>query len=287
LCSSDLTFSIVSGPIIGDLGLILPGNIVRYSPRKNLNGTDSFVFKVDDGKGGTSTATVAITVNAINDAPLAPTVNVNTDEDKSIQVTFAGTDVEQDTLIYSVAAVGNGGPSRGDLDAYVGNPVTYTPRANLIGLASFTYAVFAGSTTTNGTVNITVISINDAPTATRTILTTPENKALSITLTGSDIDGDNLSFAVTNTAGLLNGSLSPMTQCNLVTYTPTSNITATVTDSFEFTVSDGVALPVTTGTMTIEVTRVNEVPIISSISPLTAEDKRGRASGRDQAGRSM
>ncbi|HYV09562.1 MAG TPA: Ig-like domain-containing protein [Pyrinomonadaceae bacterium] len=42
---------------------------VRYSPNLNFFGSDSFTYTIDDGHGGQSTATVNVTVNAVNDAP--------------------------------------------------------------------------------------------------------------------------------------------------------------------------------------------------------------------------
>ncbi|HEU4837155.1 MAG TPA: Ig-like domain-containing protein [Pyrinomonadaceae bacterium] len=43
---------------------------VRYSPNLNFFGSDSFTYTIDDGHGGQSTATVNVTVNAVNDAPV-------------------------------------------------------------------------------------------------------------------------------------------------------------------------------------------------------------------------
>lgn len=44
-----------------------------YAPNGDANGPDSFTYKVTDGDGDTSTATVNITVNPVNDAPLINT----------------------------------------------------------------------------------------------------------------------------------------------------------------------------------------------------------------------
>ena len=41
-----------------------------YTPVNNYSGSDSFSYTVDDGKGGTNTYTVAITVNAVADTPI-------------------------------------------------------------------------------------------------------------------------------------------------------------------------------------------------------------------------
>jgi hypothetical protein len=53
---------------------INPNKTVHYSPNLNFFGSDSFTYTIDDGHGGQSTATVNVTVNAVNDAP-AFTIN--------------------------------------------------------------------------------------------------------------------------------------------------------------------------------------------------------------------
>src|SRR3989454_3308353 len=55
-----ITFSIVSGPNSGKLSGSAPNLI--YTPNANFNGTDSFTFKVNDGRVDSNIATVAITV---------------------------------------------------------------------------------------------------------------------------------------------------------------------------------------------------------------------------------
>ena len=49
---------------------INPDKTVRYAPALNFFGSDSFTYTIDDGHGGQATATVNVTVNAINDAPV-------------------------------------------------------------------------------------------------------------------------------------------------------------------------------------------------------------------------
>ena len=48
---------------------INPDKTVHYAPAQDFNGTDSFTYTIDDGHGGTATATVNVTVNGVNDAP--------------------------------------------------------------------------------------------------------------------------------------------------------------------------------------------------------------------------
>jgi hypothetical protein len=48
---------------------INPDKTIHYAPASNFFGSDSFTYTIDDGHGGTATATVDVTVNAVNDKP--------------------------------------------------------------------------------------------------------------------------------------------------------------------------------------------------------------------------
>lgn len=89
-------------------------------------------------------------------------------------------------------------------------------------------------------VTIEVIPVNDAPTANAQPVTTQENTAVVITLRGSDVDGDLLTFRIA--APPARGTLSPLAQERrnneaTVTYTPNPKFTGS--DGFRFRVNDG------------------------------------------------
>ncbi len=63
-----LTYSIVSGASHGTASVV--SGQLHYSPAANYNGSDSFTYKANDGLLDSNTATVNVTVNAVNDAPV-------------------------------------------------------------------------------------------------------------------------------------------------------------------------------------------------------------------------
>ena len=65
-----LTATLVNGPAHGTLVLAEDGSFV-YTPEANFNGTDSFTYKATDGTLESNLATVTITVNPVNDWPVA------------------------------------------------------------------------------------------------------------------------------------------------------------------------------------------------------------------------
>src|SRR6185369_14358396 len=79
---------------------------------------DSFTYKANDGALDSNTATVSVTVNPVNDAPVASAQSATTAEDTSKTVTFTGTDVDGDSLDFKVTSL----PANGKL--YEGTDTT-------------------------------------------------------------------------------------------------------------------------------------------------------------------
>src|SRR5207245_1486226 len=120
---SPLTYAIVAGPAHGTLSGTAPA--LTYTPAANYNGLDSFTFKANDGSLDSNTATVTITVTAVNDAPVASDQAVTTDEDTTKAITLSATDIEGSPLTYAIVA----GPAHGTLSG-TAPALTYTPAAN-------------------------------------------------------------------------------------------------------------------------------------------------------------
>ncbi len=78
-----------SGPSNGTLALNADGSFT-YTPNADFNGTDSFTYRANDGIVFSNQATVTITVNAVNDAPVAVDDGYTTAEDTPLTVAAPG-----------------------------------------------------------------------------------------------------------------------------------------------------------------------------------------------------
>jgi hypothetical protein len=201
--------------------------------------------------------------------PTANATSKTTAEDTPAAVTLTGSDPDTCELVFSVVTA----PAHGTVGTITnnacvnGNPktdsasITYTPAANYNGPDSFTFLVNDGTSSSSpATVSLTVTAVNDAPVASAGSVTTPKNTAAPATLTGTDPETCELTFAIGTAPA--HGSLgavgnqactagSPNTDHATVQYTPAANYTGS--DSFTYTVSDG-SLTSSPATVSITVT---------------------------------
>lgn len=229
-----VSYSIVTGPTKGTLSGTAPNLI--YTPAKNSNGQDAFTYRVSDGFLNSANALATVAVTPVNDAPTVANLNFTSQQGQSVQVTLAGTDPEGSSLSYSIAS----SPAHGTLSGS-GVIRTFTPTPGYSGTDSFTYRASDGllsSALATVSIQITSPSIptsNTAPVANGSTAQTMEAQAVSIPLSGSDADGDSLSFTIVRQPlrGTLSGN-SPQ-----LTYTPATGFIGD--DDLQFVASDGKA----------------------------------------------
>jgi endonuclease G len=249
----------------------LASGVVTYTPAANYNGPASFTYSVCDNgfTGGSSdslcaSATVNVDVASVNDAPVAANDAASTNEDTALQIAAAtltsndsaGPDESSQTL--TVSSVSATADTHGTV-SLAGGLVTYTPAANYHGPASFAYSVCddgTGSLCASATVNVDVVSVNDAPSVAITVAPAGlEGSAVTATASASDLDGDSLSYAWTVTKNGAPFSTSP-------NFTPDDDGTYVVS----VVVSDGTA----TGADSKSVTVSNVDPVIAGVAGPTA-----------------
>jgi hypothetical protein len=232
-----------------------------YTPNMDYAGSDGFVYEICDTTGQCDTATVSLVVNPINDAPVADAQSLTTDEDTPLTVTLTGSDVDGDSLTFTVVTQ----PAHGSLTGTAPD-LTYTPDPDFNGADSFTFIVNDGELDSAvANIDITINAVNDAPTADAQSLTTDEDTPLAVTLTGSDVDGDSLTFTVVTPPafGSLTGTAPDLT------YTPDPDFNGA--DSFTFIVNDG-ELESAVANIDITINAVNDAPTADDQDLQTDED---------------
>ena len=254
-----LTYSIVTSPDSGLLSGTAPN--LTYTPNPNFNDLDSFTFKANDGKIDSDIAIVSLTVNPVNDPPVANPQSVETPQDTPVAITLTGSDIDGDPLTYIIVTL----PINGALSGTVPN-LTYTPNLDFIGSDSFTFKVNDGTVdSAPATVSITVTKVNHPPVAYDQSVTTNEDTPAAITLTASDPDGDLLTYILVTLPanGTLTGTAPDLT------YTPNLNFYGL--DTFTFQANDG-KLDSNIATVSITVTSINDSPVANDQSVTTIQD---------------
>jgi N-acetylmuramoyl-L-alanine amidase len=259
-----LKLNIVSGGFILNGGCNIYGYVNAPNGTVIINGAAKLV-------GGCISA--GLTVNGTgllqlfdvqsfeNHPPVAANQPVTTLENTAKGIVLAATDVDGQTLTYSVVSQ----PGHGSLS---GTPpqLTYTPNHGYYGPDSFTFKANDGQADSNiATVSITVTHVNHAPVANAQSPTLNQGSSTSVTLAGSDADNDPLTFRTTSSPA--NGALSG-TPPNL-TYTPVTSFYGT--DSFTFVANDG-TVDSPPATVSITVIHVNHPPIAAGQSVQANED---------------
>ncbi len=200
-----------------------------------------------------------------NVAPVANSQTLNTQNNAQLQLVLTGSDLNRDTLTYSVAS----SPVHGSVTGTPPN-LTYQPDENYVGSDEFTFVVSDGALNSNeAKVTFSVQATpetNSPPVANNQALSTIVDIVLPVELTASDADGDALGYTLVNQPS--NGQLTG--QPPSMQYTPTTGFTGV--DNFTFRVNDGV---IDSAVATIEVTvspdaPVNTAPVANEQSVSTA-----------------
>ena len=213
--------------------------------------------------GGPDTATVSITVDAVNDPPTCSGDTSSDDEDTDQTGTVACSDLDGNPLAYSKVA----GPAHGTAAVAADGDWTYSPYADYSGPDSFTFRANDGTVNSGtSTLSITVISVNDAPVCADDSSSGGKNQLQSGTLVCTDADDDTLTYS--KVSGPAHGSAAVAADGDW-TYNPTHNYTGS--DSFDFKANDGTSDSVV-ATMDLTVTPTNDPPVCAPDSSSGSED---------------
>jgi len=123
--SAKLSAALVAGPANGDLAFNSDGSFT-YTPKADFNGDDSFTYQASDGTDKSDVVKVSLTINPVNDAPVANPDNATVDEDHAVTIDVLAndTDVDAGAKLSLVAASVTGGLGTATI---VDNQLVYDP----------------------------------------------------------------------------------------------------------------------------------------------------------------
>ncbi len=218
---------------------------------------ESFSYEISDGNGGTSTASVTITVTGVNDAPVAGDDTATTDEDSALAGALLGndTDAEEDALsVTSVRVEVDGEPtdhaagslielaSGATLTVNADGTYDFDPNGAFEGLGagdeaqeSFSYEISDGNGgTSTASVTITVTGVNDAPVAGDDAATTDEDSALAGALLGNDTDAEEDALSVTSVTTDVDGEPTDHAAGSLIELASGATLTVNADGTYDF-----------------------------------------------------
>ncbi|MGO4396137.1 Ig-like domain-containing protein [Variovorax sp. M-6] len=270
-----LNFAMTRGPEHGTVTIDPATGHYTYVPAPGYEGPDSFEITVSDGRGGSVTVNVPVTVTPVNDAPVAADQAMATNEDTPLTGRVEGHDPDGDTLTYTKGT----DPSHGTVTVNPDGSYTYTPAPNFHGTDSFTVAVDDGhGGTTISTVTVTVNPVNDLVSAADDSYTVPEDGTVALDLLANDSAADGGAHVVSingvaltggvQTIGVDHGSVHVAADGSL-SFVPDADYNGPV--SFGYVVADADG-DTATATVGIDVTPVNDPPAVAPPNLVTTQE---------------
>ena len=270
---------------------------IIYTPDMDFNGTDEFTYEICDADGDCDEATVTVTIESVDDVPVAVDDASTTDEDTpvAIDVTdnddFGGDGPSTGTI--TVPMDGDAGyPTDGDIalddkgtpDDPTDDEIIYTPDMDFNGTDEFTYEICdADGDCDEATVTVTIESVDDVPVAVDDASTTDEDTPVAIDVTDNDdfggdgpstgtitvpMDGD-AGYPTDGDIALDDKGTPDDPTDDEIIYTPDMDFNGTDEFTYEICDADG---DCDEATVTVTIESVDDVPVAVDDASTTDED---------------
>ncbi|MEO0415555.1 MAG: Ig-like domain-containing protein, partial [Verrucomicrobiota bacterium] len=198
---------------------LLTDGTVEYKPAGDTNAlnngesvVDEFVYKIEDGNGGTATATVYVTILGEDDPTDSNPDDATTTENSTVCIDVLANDSDPDISDNPLIVSQMVEPMDGGSISTDGSKIIFDPGTDFENLGSgesatvtFTYtAETPDGETVIETVTVTVNGENDIPVATDDFATTSETTPVNIAVLSNDSDSD--SSDLLNVCGIVDAS---------------------------------------------------------------------------------
>lgn len=186
--TSNINNGLLSAPTCSCIGGIC--KVTLYPLAGEFVGSAGFNYIISDSDGDSVEKSVLVIVKPVNDAPTVPTTTIlsSFSEDTSYSGILTGADSEQPVIMnYQIVSF----PTHGILSySSLTGSFSYVPTLNYNGTDFFTYKVFdnEGLASNIGTVNLTILAVDDAPIGTTFSASANEETDFTMILNYTDVD---------------------------------------------------------------------------------------------------
>ena len=286
----------VSNPA-GNIGsaLLLENNQVAYQTNGAFDSlpeggkaSETFFYQISDNQNSVDQGQVDVTINGINDAPVAQsdTFSVFEDEEVEVDVTQNDSDVDEGDLLKVTEVISSPG-SVGEVKLDASGTVSYSATTGFDSLAegestteTFEYTVSDElGATDQADATVTVVGVNDAPVAVDDVQLIPEDHAKTFDPTLNDSDVDNGDILTLVDAELQPGSrgeieILPNGQILYDAKNKFDELAegSSATESLTYTISDQVGAQ-SVGNVDVVIPGVNDAPVASDDQLIVSEDQ--------------
>ena len=220
--------------------LVNPDGTALYSPSENFVGIDTFQYTVRDLSGVESNvATVTVTVEKVNDPPVAVDDSLSTQQGVAQTIDVLANDFDPDGELNPESVVITLSPKSGFVRVNGDGTVTFTPSLSFLGTDTFRYTVRddEDAVSNEAVVTVNVSDQNSAPIANDDQASTSQGESVTINVIANDVDADGaiIPGSVSIVAAPANGQAVSNVD-GTVTYTPDSEFVGV--DSFQYNVRD-------------------------------------------------
>lgn len=253
----------------GSLALSPDGSFT-YTPSANYWGSDSFTYKFTSGGVESTLAAVELTVNPVNDAPVAAYENVTTAFNTPIIVNALANDTDADVTLVVLSVLANdtvasgdvlriaavtGAPANGTVVINPDNTFTYTPNTGFVGSDRFFYTATDGTLTSNAARVYVTVKANQLPVAVIDYANTRVNTPVVIDIAANDYDPDGTIVRSTVTVLTAPGRGGSVVNNGdgTVTFTPLSGFAGS--DYFYYNIKDNYGATSRSAKVTVKVLR--------------------------------
>ena len=237
---------------------------IEFTPNPDFNGPTTITYTITDGNGGTDEATVDVTVNPVNDGPLAEDDAADTDIGTPVTVSVLDNDSDPEGDPLSIFSASS---PDGEVVINDDGTLTFTPNDGFTGEAQVNYTVSDGELTDPAVLFVNVTDPAEAPDAVDDVAEVPEDGTVTIPVLANDTD-PNLDPLEIKEASSPDGEVV-INDDGTIQFTPTPDFNGDTTITYTICDPDGNE---DTATVAVTVTPVNDVPVTEDDVAETNQD---------------